>query len=88
MADILSAMKALQDEFPEATVGVDADRPYARMPDGTLYGILFGEAGMAHAGDPKWARGPIAIVKFPSDTISARSFEVVKSLVEKVEDDS
>jgi hypothetical protein len=85
MADLEASIRILQAEFPTATIGLDNHRPYARMPDGTLFGILFGDA--PHAGDPKWARGPVAIVRFPSGALSSRNWEIVKSLVPSRQDE-
>ena len=79
MADINSAIRILRAKFPGALVGLDNDRPYAKTPDGVLCGILFGES--PHAGDPIWARGPVAIIRFPSGVLSARNWEIVESLV-------
>lgn len=78
MADMSSAVRLLEDEFPGADVGVDNHRPYARTTDGTLYGVLF---GTPHAGDQLWERGPIAIVQFTGGQLSARQWEVKRWLV-------
>jgi len=79
MADMKSALKFLRENFPQAAVGVDNTRPYAKFPNGEMYGILFGEPGDPHAGDPIWARGPVAIIKFQDGKIG-RNWEVEKWL--------
>ena len=81
MADVNSAVKYLKIEFPDAQIGVSASRPFAKLADGRLYGILFGEPGDRHAGDPRWERGPVAIVQFPSGQLDSHNFEIVKSLI-------
>ena len=79
MADINSAIKFLRTEFPSAEISCINSTPLAR--DGKrLYGILFSEPGDAHAGDPVWARGPVAIVNFPTGEKDSRNFEIFRWL--------
>lgn len=78
MADMNAAIKILRQEFPTAVVGLDNDRPYAYAKlGGKMFGIIF---DTEHAGDPKWARGPSAIVYFPGGILSSRNWEIVANL--------
>ncbi len=81
MADLNSALKVLRDHYPEAIVGVENNHiPYARMPDGKLYGILF---GTPHVGDQKWEREPQAIIHFPGGRPNSSNFEIVNYLIKQ-----
>ncbi len=77
MADMKTAIQVLRAEFPQAIVGEDNYRPYAKLPSGELFGIYFAEE---HAGDPIWARGPAGITRFPGGNISSRNYEIVANL--------
>jgi mRNA degradation ribonuclease J1/J2 len=70
----------LKEEFPGAVLGNDCGRPFARLANGEVYGLLFGEPGEPHAADPAWARGPIAIIKFTAEKVDSHNWEVYKFL--------
>lgn len=68
-------LKILIREFPQATVGLDNQRPYAKLPDGQLFGILFDEEV-----DPDGYKKPYAIVRFPYGHLSAHNYYIYKVL--------
>lgn len=68
MPDSAAAIKILKERYPEATVGLDNGRPYARLPNGTLYGVIF------------MGEELLAIVNYPSGHLSSRNLIVVERL--------
>lgn len=68
----LRAIEILLREFPNAEVGLDNQRPYARHGE-KLYGCLFGYV--------KNTREPVAIIEFPGKFLTTHNYKIVKPLV-------
>ena len=82
MADMNSALDLLHNEFPDAEISCRNSIPLAKA-ETQLYGILFSEMGEKHAGDPVYARGPIAIVNFPTGVKDSRNYVIHKWLLDE-----
>lgn len=75
MPDRGLAVRILKSEFPDAEVGLDNFRPYAKLPDGRCFGILFKlEDGVATS--------PEFIIEFGKGHISSHNYRIHKALAE------
>lgn len=68
----IMAFKVLRGEFPDSTVGLSDQAPYARNYDGRLFGILFDM-------DKKPAE-PWAIIEYVGGHISPHRYTIYKVL--------
>ena len=72
------AVELLKKEFPEAEVGLDNFRPYAKLPDGRMFGVLF-DMDAEHP-RPVWA-----IIEFPRGRISSHNYRIHRVLASSVD---
>lgn len=76
MPNRTEAVILLKREFPEAEVGLDNFRPYARLSDGRCFGVLF-KIENGQATDPQF------IIEFTKGHISAHNYQIHKVLAEE-----
>ena len=75
MANRTEAVLLLKQEFPDAEVGLNNFRPYAKLPDGKMFGVLFKlEDGIST--EPEY------IIEFTDRHISNRNYRIHKVLAE------
>ena len=76
MPNRTEAVLILKGEFPDAEVGLDNYRPYAKLPNGKCYGVLFRLNEYGQATEPEF------IIQFTAGYISARNYTIHKVLAE------
>ena len=75
--DRLKTLEILKSEFPQAEVGLDNFRPYAKLPDGRMFGVLYTKNTYENFNEL-----PTFIIEFTSGYISARNYRIHKVLAE------